>query len=214
MNGSGFVGLEAEILSAISEAMNFTYELFEPANADKEKWGKLQANGTMTGLLGEMVAGNTDFALGDLHYTPYHLKLLDLSIPYYTECLTFITPEFVTDNSWKTLILPFSPDMWIGVGVSLLSVGMIFFVFSKLYTYAIKDAGKDHNKTVATSLAVIADPMGEQVIHKLPLRERIQGWVETVKGIRNVRDLIPVRKKVKPPPPLQVQFPVKKVHPV
>lgn len=175
-NASEYTGLEAEILRAISEAMNFTYELFEPTNAETVKWGKLQANGSMTGLLGAMVEGNTDFALGDLHYTQYHLELLDLSIPYYTECLTFVTPEFVTDNSWKTLILPFSPDMWTGVGISLLCVGMVFFIFSKLYSYAIKDAGKDHR---AMDVAVIPyDGMGEKVVvlQKAALRDRVKGW--------------------------------------
>lgn len=172
-NDSDYTGLEAEILRAISNAMNFTYELFEPVNAEVEKWGKLQPNGSMTGLLGDMAEGNTDYALGDLHYTQYHLEILDLSIPYYTECLTFITPEFVTDNSWKTLILPFSPDMWTGVGISLLCVGMVFFIFSKLYSYAIKGAGK---RSQPLNLAVISDPMGEPVEHKPAFKDRVKSW--------------------------------------
>lgn len=195
-NNSEYSGLEAEILKAISQAMNFTYELFEPVNAETEKWGKLQANGSMTGLLGEMVEGNADFALGDLHYTQYHLELLDLSVPYYTECLTFITPEFVTDNSWKTLILPFSPDMWTGVGISLLCVGMVFYIFSKLYSYAIKDAGKDHSGS-RVAVAVIADPMGEKVEHKLPLKERVVNWFKKIKEKRPKKEekkLFPIKK--------------------
>lgn len=48
-----------------------------------------------------------DFGIADLHYTPHHLNIMDLSIPYTSQCLTFLTPESLTDNSWKTLILPF-----------------------------------------------------------------------------------------------------------
>lgn len=199
-DGHEYSGLEAQILQSISEAMNFTYELFEPANAATEKWGKLQPNGTMTGLLGEMVAGSTDFALGDLHYTQYHLELLDLSIPYYTECLTFITPEFVTDNSWKTLILPFSPDMWTGVGISLLCVGIVFFVFSKLYSYAIKDEGRDHT-TDRVEVCTIDDAMGEAVENRPPLKERIKEWFRREKksGEKEAPTIFPVRK-MKPAP--------------
>lgn len=190
-----YAGLEVEIINAIARAMNFTFEFYEPINSETEKWGKLQANGTMTGLLGEMVAGSTDFALGDLHYTQYHLELLDLSIPYYTECLTFITPEFVTDNSWKTLILPFSPEMWTGVGISLLCVGLIFYIFSKLYSFAIKDAGRDHQAGSKLAIAVIADPMGEKVEHKLPLKDRLQGWLKrTEKGRKKEKKLFPAKK--------------------
>lgn len=87
--------------------MEFIPVLYEPSNAKKEQWGRKYLNGSFTGLLGEMVLGKSDIALGNLHYTPYHLQLTDLSIPYISQCLTFLTPESLTDNSWKTLILPF-----------------------------------------------------------------------------------------------------------
>lgn len=72
-----------------------------------EKWGQLNPNGSYTGVLGEMVDGLADIALADLYYTSYNLEHMDLSVPYNVECLTFLTPEALTDNSWQTLILPF-----------------------------------------------------------------------------------------------------------
>lgn len=35
--------------------MNFTLEFYETIDADTEKWGKMLANGSVTGLLGNMV---------------------------------------------------------------------------------------------------------------------------------------------------------------
>ena len=87
--------------------MNFQTVFYETKNSDIEAWGRQQLNGSYTGLLGEMVSGRADFALGNFLYTLNNLKLLDLSIPYITQCFTFLTPESTTDNSWKTLILPF-----------------------------------------------------------------------------------------------------------
>lgn len=87
--------------------MSFKPRLYQPPNAELHKWGSKQSNGTYSGLLGEMVNGNADLALGNLQYNPYHLALTDLSIPYTSQCWTFVTPEALTDNSWKTLILPF-----------------------------------------------------------------------------------------------------------
>lgn len=63
---------------------------------------------------------------------------MDLTIPYNSECLTFLTPEAVSDNSWKTLILPFSLGMWIGVLISLFSVGFVFYGFASFYIYLQK----------------------------------------------------------------------------
>lgn len=87
--------------------MNFKSIIYEPPSSETEAWGQKQLNGSYSGLLGEICNGHADFALGNLHYTPYHLELLDLSVPYATQCLTFLTPEALTDNSWKTLVLPF-----------------------------------------------------------------------------------------------------------
>lgn len=87
--------------------MNFRCEIYEPENADEELWGRKMVGGIYTGIIGEMVDARADISLGDLYYTPYLLELMDLSVPYNTECLTFLTPESLTDNSWKTLVLPF-----------------------------------------------------------------------------------------------------------
>lgn len=87
--------------------MNFDAKLYQPLNAELYKWGHKQSNGSFSGLLGEVVNDKADVALGNLQYTPYHLELMDLTIPYTSQCWTFLTPEALSDNSWKTLILPF-----------------------------------------------------------------------------------------------------------
>ncbi|XP_077301063.1 ionotropic receptor 21a-like [Arctopsyche grandis] len=128
-----FGGIEAKVMQTISKAMNFIPVIYEPPNAKREKWGYKYLNGTFSGLLGEMVHGKADIALGNLHYTPYHLQLIDLSIPYISQCLTFLTPESLTDNSWKTLILPFKLYMWIAVLILLFLSGFIFYGLAKFH---------------------------------------------------------------------------------
>ncbi|XP_053692395.1 uncharacterized protein LOC128740851 [Sabethes cyaneus] len=130
-----YYGLEVELLKAISEAMRFAMDFYETEDAVTEKWGAITDNGNSTGLLAEMNEGRADFALADLHHTEYHLEIMDLSIPYNTECLTFITPEALTDNSWTTLILPFTVGMWAGVLISLFSIGSVFYALSRMLMY-------------------------------------------------------------------------------
>lgn len=120
-------------MKSLSKAMNFVYDLYETEDSATEKWGRKKSNGTMTGLLGEITNDLADFALADIHYTQFHLDLMDLSIPYSTQCLTFLTPEASTDNSWKTLILPFNKGMWCGVSITLICVGFIFFGLSRFH---------------------------------------------------------------------------------
>lgn len=101
-----YAGVEVEIVKAISHVMNFTALYYQSHDTTDEKWGRKLLNGSYTGLLGEMVRRQADIAVADLHLNQYHLNLMDLSIPHSSECLTFLTPESTTDNSWKTFILP------------------------------------------------------------------------------------------------------------
>ncbi|XP_048508021.1 uncharacterized protein LOC105686158 isoform X3 [Athalia rosae] len=100
-------GIEFELMRILAKAMNFHPSLYIPPNLENEKWGAAGENESYTGLFGEAVSGKTALFLGDLYYTAQHLELFDLSTPYNTECLTFLTPESLTDNSWKILIMPF-----------------------------------------------------------------------------------------------------------
>lgn len=127
-----YSGLEIDLIQTLSSAMNFSIEFYEPPDLD-EKWGRKVGNNNFTGLLRVMDEAQADAALGDLHYTMFNLGIIDLSLPYNIECLTFITPEQQNDNSWKTLLSPFGLGMWIGVLLSLGLVGIIFFTFSKSY---------------------------------------------------------------------------------
>ncbi|XP_030754773.1 uncharacterized protein LOC115881438 [Sitophilus oryzae] len=113
--------------------MNFHCEIYETADADVELWGNKVHESNYTGLLGEMNDGTADIALGDLYYIPFMLDIMDLSIPYNTECLTFLTPESLTDISWKTLILPFSSIMWGCVVICLLLSSSVFYVLAKFH---------------------------------------------------------------------------------
>lgn len=143
-----YKGVEVKIIEALALALNFTLSFYESLDTESEKWGRMQSNGTMTGLLAEMVERNADFALGDLHNTLYHLAFIDLTIPYGTECLTFLTPAQISDNSWKTLILPFSPKLWIGVLSSLFCVGFIFYTLSTINRYLKNPLKSKFNKNL------------------------------------------------------------------
>ncbi|XP_011863478.1 PREDICTED: uncharacterized protein LOC105559642 isoform X2 [Vollenhovia emeryi] len=127
------LGIEFELIRIIAKAMNFETNYYMPSNIVSERWGSAGDNDSYTGLLGEAIAENADFFLGDLHYTLHHLNYFDLSTPYNTECLTFLTPEALTDNSWKLLILPFSLNAWIALLCTLLLGGGAFHVFALLY---------------------------------------------------------------------------------
>lgn len=128
-------GIEVEILKSLGKAMNFTPDIYETEDAGTQLWGREIENDTYSGLLGEMMQHNAYVAIGDLHHSELYTKFLDLSIPHYTECFTFLTPESSEDNSWKTLIVPFSGIMWVAVICSLFILSVVFYTFSYLHSF-------------------------------------------------------------------------------
>lgn len=131
-----YTGVEVDIVNALAGALNFSISLYETSDASVERWGRPTSdtnNGTATGLIGEMLAGAADFALGDLYYDAFHLDKMDLSEPYTTQCLTFLTPESMTDNAWHTLMLPFSAGMWAGVLGMLAIVVAVFYALGQVH---------------------------------------------------------------------------------
>ncbi|GJQ83352.1 hypothetical protein Trydic_g18137 [Trypoxylus dichotomus] len=139
-----FAGVEVEILAAVSKGMNFKCQLYETKSPSADFWGRKQSGGTYSGLIGEMIDNDAAVALGDLYYTSYVLELMDLSVPYNTECLTFLTPESLTDNSWKTLVLPFKLVMWLMVILCLVLCGIIFHYLA-LFHYKIQRTKQNIN---------------------------------------------------------------------
>ncbi|XP_050445831.1 ionotropic receptor 21a-like isoform X2 [Cataglyphis hispanica] len=140
------LGIEFELIRIIAKAMNFKANYYMPFNIADDKWGKAGNNDSYTGLLGEAIAGKADFFLGDLHYTIHNLNYFDLSTPYNTECLTFLTPESLTDNSWKLLILPFRLNAWIALICTLLIGGGGLHVFALVYQKYIDSRLKCDNR--------------------------------------------------------------------
>ncbi|XP_011309050.1 uncharacterized protein [Fopius arisanus] len=142
------LGVEFEILRVLTEKLLFRPIFYRPDGIEIDKWGTKKENGSYNGLLGEAENGNAEFFLGDLQSTLRHSHLLELSYPYNSECLTFLTPESLTDNSWKLLISPFRLYTWISVILILLVVALAFHVFALFYQKEIMP----HVKTGMTGI--------------------------------------------------------------
>ncbi|KAJ8680096.1 hypothetical protein QAD02_015883 [Eretmocerus hayati] len=147
------LGIEFEMLLIIARVLNFQPEFYYPENIQVERWGSMK-NSSFTGIFGEAKEGNAIFYLGDLYYTMHHLQILDLSWPYNTECLTFLTLESLSEDSWKLLILPFALQTWLAVIFLLCLVGILLFFFARFYKYHVGLNLKKMNEPKATKISL------------------------------------------------------------
>ncbi|XP_004536241.2 uncharacterized protein LOC101451173 [Ceratitis capitata] len=133
-----FVGLEVEIIKALGVKLNFKASFYETSDAASAHWGKELPNGSYSGVLGDMANRNARIAIGNLHTYKLYTSVMDLSWPHSFECLTFLTPESSQDDSWRTLIQPFSGTMWASVVLSLFIVGTVFYMISCLHAILLQ----------------------------------------------------------------------------
>ncbi|XP_063974062.1 glutamate receptor ionotropic, kainate glr-3 [Diachasmimorpha longicaudata] len=181
------VGVEFEILRVLTDKMHFEPIFYTPEDIETEKWGTMKHNGTYNGLLGEAERGNAEFFLGDLHYSMRHFQLLELSYPYNSECLTFLTPESLTDNSWKLLISPFRLYAWIAVILVLLLGASAFHVFALFYQNQIMPYVRN-----SQAQGVIISEVRSLVLRTNPPRlpmTRGREWDEQMKGLTLFTDI-------------------------
>ncbi|XP_055912429.1 ionotropic receptor 21a [Eupeodes corollae] len=150
LKNGDFAGVEVEIIRSLEKVMNFKAYFYETNDAETEHWGKILPNRSYTGLIGEMINRQAKLAIGDLQLNILYSNVMDMSEPHSHECFTFLTPESSQDNSWKTLILPFSGNVWAAVIAGQLVVGTIFYLIS--YTHSVNIAETSRRNQVFFSI--------------------------------------------------------------
>ncbi|XP_063855481.1 uncharacterized protein LOC135097467 isoform X4 [Scylla paramamosain] len=120
--------LDKRIVDAISETYNFSYQVFEPADG---KWGYEVSPGNFTGVLGEVQHRLADFSL-DLSIVAEREVVIDFSIGYLLEPLTFVTSKPRPLPQWQAVVRPFGGWVWISLGVALLLSGPLLWLLLRL----------------------------------------------------------------------------------
>ncbi|XP_043648560.1 glutamate receptor ionotropic, delta-1 isoform X2 [Drosophila teissieri] len=191
-----FQGVEVEIMNALGKALNFKPLYYKPNQSETVNWeldgaayggGNPEQNGTHIDsmLVDEVADHSARFAIGDLHQFQVYLQLVELSAPHNFECLTFLTPESSTDNSWQTFILPFSAGMWAGVLLSLFVVGTVFYAISFLNALINGNVSAEFFRCLRRNRTV---PMDPQIYRRVSFRIAISRYRPS-KGDRIPRDL-------------------------
>jgi len=80
-NNVGFKGLLIDMLSGIADKLNFTVEY---KLATDETFGRVNANGTWSGIIGEIVNGRADIGLAALTMNSMRMRVIKFSIPFMT----------------------------------------------------------------------------------------------------------------------------------
>ena len=114
------VGVEAEMLRAVSAALGFRYTLMQPSSTDG-LFGSQRADGSWTGVIGMLVAGEADMAIGDISVTLERSTAVDYAYPFHIEPVSFfmLRPEALP--RWLVIAAPFDASTWLLLLLALLA---------------------------------------------------------------------------------------------
>nr|XP_046908641.1 glutamate receptor ionotropic, kainate 5-like [Dermatophagoides farinae] len=85
--GQQYTGFAVDLLDLIAERLGFEYCLHQPNDG---KYGSVNPDGTVTGMIGEVYTNEADFATGDLEVTESRRKYVDFTEPFIENQLSAI----------------------------------------------------------------------------------------------------------------------------
>ncbi|PSN47912.1 Ionotropic receptor 41a8 [Blattella germanica] len=123
-------GVEVRLLAEFSKQINFTWEfLAENVNL----WGTVHPNGSGHGVIGDVAEGKADIGISAIISTIYLIwNWTDFGTPHMSSATTGVVPAPTILPRWHTLILPFSTEIWVAMGVTFLVSAFGTYCVSRL----------------------------------------------------------------------------------
>ena len=118
------VGVEVSMLKVMSAALGFRYTLVEPT--DLHGLFGQEENGSWTGVIGMVVDGEADMAIGDISVTLARSRVVDVTYPFHQEPVSFMLRRPPLLPRWITIAAPFDAITWSVLAVALVMATLLF----------------------------------------------------------------------------------------
>ncbi|KAK4313214.1 hypothetical protein Pmani_015391 [Petrolisthes manimaculis] len=151
-------GIDISIMNTLGYYLNFTYQVQVPAD---HQWGAVLEDGTVTGMVGEVVARRAHFTINQLTITGNHTcsdihariihhysreTVVDFSQPYFTDSTTITSKAPEEKNRSLAVFYPFSPILWIILALVTLLMGPLGYLFSRVHHQLTQTFDSTHNE--------------------------------------------------------------------
>lgn len=149
LRGDDCTGANLDALELIAAKLNFSYDVQKMTQ--DENWGALE-DGRWTGMLGDLIYNGKHLVINIFVVNYERWRDFDTTSPYYAEGFGFLSRLPPPVPQWRSIMYPFTADMWVGVIVGTVAVCVISSVLSAIMVKGNVDYGKHiltvRNKTV------------------------------------------------------------------
>ncbi|XP_066937325.1 glutamate receptor ionotropic, NMDA 2B-like [Macrobrachium rosenbergii] len=114
------------VLGILATTMNFTYKQVVPRDVTS---GVRLANGTWSGMVGQVVRKEADMALGPFQVIESRNQVIDYTVPFFFDTLSFVVARGSAKIDPWGFLMPFTANVWGAFFLSLLVISFSHFVF-------------------------------------------------------------------------------------
>ncbi|XP_061072751.1 glutamate receptor ionotropic, kainate 4 isoform X2 [Conger conger] len=128
-----YEGFCMDMLKELAHILRFQYQIRLVADG---VYGVSGANGTWTGMVGELIARKADLAVAGLTITAEREKVIDFSKPFMTLGISIMYRVHLGRRpGYFSFLDPFSPGVWLFMLLAYLAVSCILFLVARLTPY-------------------------------------------------------------------------------
>ncbi|XP_032805399.1 glutamate receptor ionotropic, delta-1-like isoform X2 [Petromyzon marinus] len=124
-----FQGFSVDVMDALSKSLGFSYEIFMPADLS---YGLPQADGTWSGMIGELLNKRADVAISALTITPERESVVDFTKRYMDYSVGVAARRPADSAGLFALLSPLEPATWACLGLAVGLVGLLVYLLNRV----------------------------------------------------------------------------------
>ncbi|KAG5670729.1 hypothetical protein PVAND_000973 [Polypedilum vanderplanki] len=107
------------------------------------------------GIIGDLVAGSADMSFAPLSVSKARAEVIDFSAPYFHSGISLLAaPKARIDIPLFAFLMPFSPELWIGVFIWLNLTAIAVAIYEWLSPFGLNPWGRQRSKNFSLSSAL------------------------------------------------------------
>lgn len=126
------------MIAMLSQKMNFEYELISPT---KGRFGERNPEtGEWDGIVGDLVSGETDFAVSALKMYSEREEVIDFVAPYFEQTgITIVMRKPVREASLFKFMTVLRLEVWMSIIAALIVTAVMIWLMDKYSPYSSRN---------------------------------------------------------------------------
>ncbi|XP_077301068.1 ionotropic receptor 8a [Arctopsyche grandis] len=138
-----YEGFCIDFIKRMSEVMDFDYEIITPAFGT---FGRKTPNGTWTGIIGDLVRGETDMAVASTIMTSEREEVIDFVAPYFEETgISIVIRKPVPKTSLFKFMTVLRLEVWLSIVAALTLTAVLLSLLDKYSPYSARNNKKAYS---------------------------------------------------------------------